>query len=418
MTRPLSRWQALTLGFVAVAALALGGWRLATSSRSGWQRDTFSATVPFQNVAGLQPGTRVHLQGVDVGEVAAVELPEIAGEAVTVRLRLAGHLQTRLGTDAVVSISRDNPLGDRIVRLIPGSADAPRLHEGVALAPRETPDLFEGLAQTAGKLNAVLNEMDATLAAFRKGEQTFTTDLTQSAAKLNAVLTRADRAFADVEAGKGSLGKLLSDDRLYNELTAAARELKSAAYDVRQGDGTLGALVKDRAAYEKTLEAVEDVRALIASVKQNSDAVKNLPLVRNYVVDANKELVRPDMKRLRKVYADDELFEPGRAILTDAGRKKLDAAADWLANYKTGEVMIAAMSAPSTNAAFAQTLTQKQSEAAREYLISRSVHRTGWWWWNTRSVRSIGCGNQPPVQPEAEALPASRVEVILFLPEK
>jgi hypothetical protein len=47
------------------------------------------------------------------------------------------------------------------------------------------------------------------------------------------------------------------------------------------------------------------------------------------------------MKRLRKVYAESELFEPGRAILTDKGKTKLDGAAEWLKGYKTGEVVIA-----------------------------------------------------------------------------
>lgn len=386
MTRPLSRWQALTLGLVAVAALAIGGWRIATLPRSGWNRDAITVTVLFQNVAGLQVGTRVHLQGVDVGEVATVDLPEIAGNPVTVKLRLASHLRTRLGTDAGVSIARENPLGDRIVKLLPGAADSPRLDDGVTLVAQETPDLFDGLAQTAGKLNQALS--------------------------------RLDHSLAEMEAGKGSLGKLLKDDLLYNELAAAAKELKSAAYDVRQGDGTIGSLVKDRAAYEKALETVDDVRGLIASVKQNSDAVKSLPVVRNFVIDAHKELVRPDMKRMRKIYAEDELFEPGRAVLTDAGRTKLDAAADWLKGTKTGEVMIAGIAAPGTNAAFANTLTQKQSDAVRDYLVSRDAHRTGWWWWNTRPVRSIACGNQPPSQPETETLPATRIEVILFVAEK
>ncbi len=418
MTRPLSRWQALLLGVVAVLAVGVGGWRLLTLPNQSWSRDAIAVSAPFRDVAGLQTGTRVHLQGVDVGEVAAVNLPDVAGNAVTVQLRVAGHLQTRLGTDAKVSIARENPLGDRIVRLVPGSADSPRLYDGAALAAIETPDLFDGLAQTAGKLNSILGDMDTVLQSLRKGEQSFTKDVAQSAQKLNVILTRVDQSLAQVEAGKGTLGKLLNDDKLYAELTAAARELKAAAYDVRQGEGTLGALVKDRAAYEKTLETVDELRSLVVSVKQNSDAVKSLPIMRSYVVDVNKELVRPEMKRLRKVYAEDELFEPGRAVLTEKGKTKLNAAAEWLNGYKTGEVMIAGIAAPATNATFAQTLTQKQSDAVREQLMTQSVNRTGWWWWNTRSVRALGCGNAAPAQPEAESLPASRVEVILFLAEK
>ena len=66
--------------------------------------------------------------------------------------------------------------------------------------------------------------------------------------------------------------------------------------------------------------------------------------------------------------------------------------------------------------AFAQTLTQKQSEAVREHLMKNAAHRTGFWWWNTRPVRAVGCGNAPPTQPELESLPPSRIEVVLFLP--
>jgi phospholipid/cholesterol/gamma-HCH transport system substrate-binding protein len=419
MTRPLSRTQALWLGVVAAAALAIGGWRLLTlPQNNAWARDAITVTAPFRDVGGLLPGTRVHVQGVDVGEVAAVRLPDVAGDPVTVELRLAGHLRSRLGTDAQVSIARESPIGERLVRLVPGGPDSPRLHDGAVLASADTPDLFAGLTQTAGKLNAILGDMDAVLQTLKQGEQTFTQDVAQSARKLNTVLTRLDQSLVQVEAGKGTLGKLLQDEKLYDELTAAVRELKATAYDIRKGEGTLGALVKDRAAYEKTLETVEDVRAMIASVKQNSDAVRSLPVVRSYVVDVNKELVRPDMKRLRKVYAESELFEPGRAVLTGKGKAKLDGAIEWLKGYKTGEVVIAGIAAPATNANFAQTLTQKQSDAVRDYLVSNSVHRTGWWWWNTRPVRALGCGNQPPAQPEAENLPPSRVEVILFLAEK
>jgi phospholipid/cholesterol/gamma-HCH transport system substrate-binding protein len=374
------------LGLVLLASIGVGTWCLLTlPQRSAWMGDTLEASAAFADVNGLQVGTRVHLQGVDVGEVTAIALPDVGGGPVRVQLRLAGHLRSRLGTDTQVKIARDNPVGDRIVRLLPGQPDSPRLTDGVTLAAVETPDLFDGLAQTNRQLQTTLGKLDAVV--------------------------------AQAEAGKGSLGKLLKDDTLYNELASAARELKSAAYDVRNGEGTVGQLVKDRAAYEQALQTVSDVRTMVASVKQNSDAIKSLPVVRSYVVDANKILVRPDQKRLRKVFAEDELFEPGRAVLTEKGRERLAGVADWLKAYKTGEVVVAGIAADRHEGAFATTLTQKQSEAVREQLVRYGANRIGYWWWNTRPVRAIGCGNQPPSQPETESLPASRVEVILFMPE-
>lgn len=393
MTRSLTRLQALLLGSVLLGGLAIAGWCLReVSQRQGWANDSILATASFRDVNGLPVGTRVHLQGVDVGEVAAVSLADIAGEPVTVHLRLAGHLRSRLGSDTRVRIARDNPLGERVVRLLPGRPDAPRLADGAVLAAAEAPDLVDGLAQV-------------------------TADLTQSARKINQVLGKLDEQLASVEAGRGTLGKLLRDDTLYDELAGTLRELKGAAYDVRRGEGSLGKLVKDGAAYEQTVEAVKEMRGLVSSVKQNSDAIKSLPVVRSYVVDVNKELVRPDRKRLRKVYAESDLFEPGLAMLTDDGRQRLDAAAEWLKGHPEGDVVIAGIAAPRVESAFAQTLTQKQSEAVRDHLVKNAAHRTGWWWWNRRGLRAIGCGNQPPAQPETEELPAARIEIVLFLSE-
>ena len=383
MTRSLTRLQALLQGGVVAIALGVGIWALwAIPSQSAW--DSFEATTNFTDVHGLRAGTRVHLQGVDVGEVTAVALPDVAGEPVQVRLRLVGSLRSRLGTDAKVKIAQDNPMGDRLVRLLPGRPDAPRITDGTVLAAIESPDLFDGLAQVS--------------------------------AKATAVLARFDTILAELDKGNGTLGKLLKDDSLYAELAGASRDIRGIVRDVKDGEGTIGKLVKDQSAYDETVQAVKDIHEVAVSVKQNSDAVKSMPIVRSFIVDANRELVRPDRKRMRKVFGEDELFEPGQAILTDAGRTKLDGVAQWLKTYKTGDIVVAGIAPPRAEPTFAQTLTQKQSEAVSTYLKANGVHRTGIWWWSTRPVKAIGCGNHPPAQPELEELPASRVEVVLFLP--
>ena len=383
MTRTLTRLQALVQGGVVAIALGVGVWALwAIPPQSAW--DTFEASTNFTDVHGLRSGTRVHLQGVDVGEVTAVVLPDIAGEPVQIRMRLVGSLRSRLGTDAKVKIAQDNPMGDRLVRLVPGLPGAPRIANGAVLAAAESPDLFDVLAHASSKATAVL--------------------------------ARFDTILAEVEKGNGTLGKLLKDESLYAELTAATHDVRGIVRDVKNGEGTVGKLVKDQAAYDETVQAVKDIHEVAVSVKQNSDAVKSMPIIRSFVVDPSKELVRPDRKRMRKVFGEDELFEPGQAILTDAGRSKLDGVAQWLKAYTTGDVVVAGIASPKSEPTFAQTLTQKQSEAVTTYLRAGGAHRTGYWWWSTRPLKAIGCGNHPPAQPETEELPAARVEVVLFLP--
>jgi phospholipid/cholesterol/gamma-HCH transport system substrate-binding protein len=273
------------------------------------------------------------------------------------------------------------------------------------------PDALEGIAQAATKLNNLLSEVDGAMQALHKDNGSVTQDLVNATKKLNSVLTKADAALDDIDKGQGTLGKLVKDEKLYTELTATLLEVKSAIGDIRGGKGVLG---------EQAMASLADVRQLVNSVKQNSDAIKSLPVISSYVVDYNKELIRPDCKRHRLWYAEKDLFEPGTAVLTTSGRKKLDEAAEWLNThkYQGSEILIAAFAEPTQQADFAAAVTQKQSEVSVEYLRGKNVHHTGWWLWSRRPIRGIGCGNNPSPVPETEKLPAARVEFIVFVPQK
>jgi outer membrane protein OmpA-like peptidoglycan-associated protein len=141
--------------------------------------------------------------------------------------------------------------------------------------------------------------------------------------------------------------------------------------------------------------------------------------VRSYIVDAHKELVRPECTWYRKWFAESKLFEPGEAALTPEGKKLLDGIAGWINQDKASDhdVVIAAFAAPGQNAEYALTLSQKQAEAVCEYLRStHRVHRTGFWYWSNRNVRPIGVGTNPPPIPGNDKLPPARIEVNVFVP--
>jgi ABC-type transporter Mla subunit MlaD len=194
---------------------------------------------------------------------------------------------------------------------------------------------------------------------------------------------------------------------------------------VREGQGTVGKLIKDDRAYTEVVAALQDSRKLMErsqdaaqSVKQDADAIKRLPVVRSYVEDRTALLVRPAHDRHRQWVRDRELFEPGRAVLTPAGREKLDDLAAWLNGLKPkgSDVVVAAYADPQAapSAAAALALTQKQSEVVADYLKNtHKVHKVGWV--RSRDVTPIGLGTDPPPDREA-GLPPARVELIVFVP--
>jgi len=71
---------------------------------------------------------------------------------------------------------------------------------------------------------------------------------------------------ADMNAGKGSAGKLLKDDRLYNDTQQAINRFNSTATkldailgDVRAGRGTLGKILNDEVLYNNVSVASANI---------------------------------------------------------------------------------------------------------------------------------------------------------------
>src|SRR5262249_36530237 len=149
------------------------------------------------------------------------------------------------------------------------------------------------------------------------------------------------------------------------------------------------------------------------------ETIKRLPVVRRYVEDPVDLLVRPRCERSRRVFAEEELFEPGRAVLTAQGQRRLDELAPWLDGLKPAgsEIVVVAFADPDKASPLpAGALTRHQSEAVVDYLCQQhAVHKMGWF--RSRKVTPLGLGVSPPPAPEAEPLPASRVEVVVFVPQ-
>ena len=125
MSRQLSRPQAIWLGFWIMLALGLGGAALLIlNERSGWGNGSFHVQAGFPDINGVEPGTRVRIQGMDAGEIEAVIPPETPGDKVKLRLRIAGKYRHLVRADAKVQIASENLLAGKVVRILPGSAEA------------------------------------------------------------------------------------------------------------------------------------------------------------------------------------------------------------------------------------------------------------------------------------------------------
>jgi phospholipid/cholesterol/gamma-HCH transport system substrate-binding protein len=224
------------------------------------------------------------------------------------------------------------------------------------------------------------------------------------------------RARADGQPGPVADDALLQSEPSV-ELADVARQLGEAVKGMEKGEGVLGKAVLD--ALRQGQDTLAQGKDTLVTFQRGADAVKRLPLVGGYVEDPLALLIRPRYERNRQVFAEEDLFEPGRAVLTEGGRQRLDGLAPWLEGmkHKGSEVVVVAYADPrSANPQAARAVTRDQSEAVCAYLKKQhAIQKMGWF--SSRKVTALGQGVQPPPVAERDPQPPARVEVLVFVPQ-
>lgn len=130
--------------------------------RQGWfmPRETFK--VRFEDASGLSDGTPIFLMGLRVGNVDGIELDD-NGE-VEVTLRVLGRYAERLYADATANAERTFIIGERVIKLNPGSKAEGPLQPGAYIPGKlslELVDLLSGgkIAQYFETFNMVMEQL-------------------------------------------------------------------------------------------------------------------------------------------------------------------------------------------------------------------------------------------------------------------
>jgi phospholipid/cholesterol/gamma-HCH transport system substrate-binding protein len=370
MRGDIGRWRALANAGFAVAVLALAGFGLYQVAGRQWRvQPTFRVRARFESIGGLEVGHRVRIQGIDAGVVERIVAPAEPAQPVELVLRVDERLRHLVRTDAVARIVSEGMVGAKVVELSPGRPDAPALAQLGTIAserPVEINDLLKKAASTLAQLDAATHTAE------------------QGLGELNAIA-------GSIRRGEGSLGKLVRDDSAYDNLVDLAH----------RGERSLTALDENLTALKETwpLSRYFDRRAYL---------------------DRERVLFQPGAQRHSRAFRTDDLFEPGRSILTPVGRLRLDEIGRWCktASRPASEVVIAAFTDDGRDLDLAEVLTQEQAESVRRYLVDKhSIQSAGWF--KSRKVAAVGFGTHIPrtLDPSPSNAPSRRIEIILFTPQ-
>ncbi|MBI1821509.1 MAG: MCE family protein [Nitrospirae bacterium] len=253
--------------------------------------------VHFDSAAGLDRKTPIRLAGVEIGKVETLELVD---SKARVTFLIQPEVKVHKGGAAVIRAS--GLLGEKYVDLIPGKekgylSEGDTIQQSEALGDLETliakfSDIGTDIKAVTRTLREVVGstkgeeDLKAILANFKSFTEhidQLITDNQEAVGEtvenfkdfsevinkdipglVNSLKTVAN----DLESGKGTFGKLLHDDQLYEKLNSAMSNIQKITEKIGNGEGTIGKLVTDEKAYEKLNSALEGLNNTLGRIER------------------------------------------------------------------------------------------------------------------------------------------------------
>jgi len=175
---------------------------------------TFNVYGIFRNVSGLQVGNNVRFAGINVGVVQSINI--VTDSSARVDLTLNSNVKKFIRKDSKISIGSDGLMGDKLVVVAPGGITSTQeVQNGDQLTAVNPVDIDKIIAKLTGVID---------------NAESLTGGLSEIVAKINH--------------GQGSIGKLLNNDRMANDLDATVKQAQTTMKNVHATTTTLNTDLK------------------------------------------------------------------------------------------------------------------------------------------------------------------------------
>ena len=182
-----------TLAVLAIGIFLIGNKELLFSS-------TYRLGASFRNVAGLNNGADVRVGGIHKGTVRMIQLPAKSSGDMKVVMQMEDSTQRVIKQDSVASIQTEGLMGDKYVEVSFGSDNAPSVKDGDTIGSEPAMDISDLIRKTNDILDSAKESSES---------------LRDISSKINQ--------------GQGTLGELVNDKKVYQQLNAATEQAKAGA---------------------------------------------------------------------------------------------------------------------------------------------------------------------------------------------
>jgi phospholipid/cholesterol/gamma-HCH transport system substrate-binding protein len=278
---------------------------------------TYKLAAEFTNVSGLSAGAEVRVGGIHKGTVKEIYLPGDPEGQMKVVLLMEASTRKVVRQDSVASIQTEGLLGNKYVDVSFGSPDAPPVNAGDRIRTQPPLDISDLMVKASDILDS-------------------SKEITRNFAQISQ----------KIDEGDGSVGALVNDKKLYDNIHQATVQAK------------LGAT-----AFEENMEALKqnfflkgffNRRGYSDLAKLSQNEIKELPrgtVVRRFQYDPAKIFDDTDNAKLKN-----------QKMLTEAGH--------FLENNSFGSAVVVVSGGMKGDASEVLQLTQARAMVTRDYLVN------------------------------------------------
>ena len=283
----------------------------------------------FESAVGLKVGDPVRIAGVDTGKVTAIGL-----EDSHVRIDFYVNREDAVREDTMARIRQTNMLGGIFLGLDFGSPNSATLPAGSKVRTESSANIDQLITnldrnqervlrplgdlvdESSRPLTEAISRLESIVVKIDSGQGTLGRMVNDPALydELAAVSSRLNLLLEKIEQGEGTLGKLVTDDSLYVNLNQTMINVADLSEQIRSGEGTLGRLLVDDSLYTETTQAVANLNDITGRIKAGKGTLGKL-----VTDEALYDNVRDSMERINSIAGkiDDGKGTIGRLVNED-----------------------------------------------------------------------------------------------------
>jgi phospholipid/cholesterol/gamma-HCH transport system substrate-binding protein len=281
------------VGIVFVGALVILGFFTVVIGKYNPLEPPKKLWVYFPSVGGLREGNVVRIAGLEIGQVKRMKLMP---KGVLARLEVQPGVRLHEGYE--IKVRSFSPLGGKYVdvdrgdltkpevetdfvdpeknytEVLRGGVEAELISELSDLAEKAKPVVLDAV-KNLRDATAKINEMQGTIGKLI-GDPTIHDNLARATERLDEAVEHATEIVRKIDRGEGTLARLVNDPKLYEVTTGTLERVQSIAKKVDEGEGAVGALFNDEKLRQKLVESAEHLESILAGVERGEGNVGRL----------------------------------------------------------------------------------------------------------------------------------------------